>query len=196
MILHAALLGFLAVDRGVLTYRAAPDENAVRIDLVRPPKPVTESPKSEKAQAQAAPVRPREAAAQPTPSPIAPLPMAAAPAAPGAGNSGRIGVAPHPGYLPQGTQGNIRGALRSSTFACVNADAVALNRGERERCDEHMGAIAMGAPAQRAAIDPNKRADWDYDAARAAARRRQRENQPIGQGVDTSGGPNAPPKPF
>jgi hypothetical protein len=198
--LHAVLLGLLAIGGGVVTYRTYQDADAVHIELVRPdlrrPEPrLANGPSSPEApQIHVRAPEPQPIPPTVNPSPFAPRPSSAATG----GNAGgaAIGSAPHPGPLPAGPQANVRGALRSSVFACANADAVGLNRSERDRCDERMGAIALAARPQRADIDPAKRREWDYDAARAAARRRQRENQPIGQGVDTSSGPEAKPIPW
>ncbi len=118
------------------------------------------------------------------PLPFAPAPK---PATPGGSAPPGIGTAPHSGSQPPGAQANTRGALRSSVFACANQDAVGLNRAEREACDVKMGAIGMAAQARAAAIDPDKRAVWDYDAAKAAARRRKRDGRMPG-GLETNGG--------
>jgi hypothetical protein len=196
--LHGVLLGLLAIGGGVMRYRIFNDDDAVHIQLVRPDLPHPPRPATRQAQAlEAPPVHARAAAPTPIPPTVAPLPFAARPPAPGGGaNTGPlIGSAPHPGPLPPGPQANIRGALRGSVFGCTNAEAIGLNRAERDKCDERMGAIGLAAAPQRADIDPSRRREWDYDAARAEARRR-RGQPPIGKGVDTSGGPGAAPVPF
>ncbi|MDB5433016.1 MAG: hypothetical protein JWP35_4132 [Caulobacter sp.] len=188
--LHAVLLGLLALGGGVVKYHVMADENAVHIDLVRPLIPPPPPRKAAAAQrAQALPIQPRPTPVQPTPSPVQPLPFAPVtrPPGTGGGNPPGIGVAPHSGSQPPGLQANTRGALRSSVFACANADAVGLNRAEREACDVKMGNIGLAAQARGAAIDPNKRAAWDYDAAKAAAKRRKRDGQMPG-GLETNGG--------
>lgn len=197
--LHAVLLGLLAIGGAAVTYRTFNDPAALEIDLMRPPLPKMRQATADRSPAQESPIHPRPLPQQPIPPTVTPSPIPAAP--PGlrsgsGGNGSTIGQANHPGPLPPGPKENVRGALRSSVFACANADAVGLNRQERDRCDEKVGAIGLAATAQRADIDPNKRRDWDYDAARAEARRRQRGSQPIGQGVDTSSGPEAKPIPW
>ncbi|WP_447727834.1 hypothetical protein, partial [Enterobacter asburiae] len=76
----------------------------------------------------------------------------------------------------------LRTALRGSATGCVNADAVGLNRRERERCDEQFGAArAKGDPLS--GMDAGKRRALDAQAAAQEAYRRY-QDAPMGPGVD------------
>lgn len=109
-------------------------------------------------------VAPRQVAPSAPPSTVAPLPMAPVPRAaapagalPGAGAANRP---PPPGgangdftVRPSGqVGGGLRGALRQ-TVGCDNRNAVALNKGERNTCDESMGVRGADAPARAVGME-------------------------------------------
>ncbi|MFZ0266574.1 MAG: hypothetical protein WAL33_02970, partial [Caulobacter sp.] len=84
---------------------------------------------------------------------------------------------------PEGPQGDLRAALRGSSAGCANAEAVGLNRGEQEHCDEKFGATARNAPVYDAPMDTAKRRGFDQQAIRQEAARAARQ-APVGVGVD------------
>jgi hypothetical protein len=76
------------------------------------------------------------------PAPVAaPIRPAAAAQAPVQGP-----VALHPAPMPEGPKGDVRTALRQSFVGCANAQAVGLNKAERDLCDERFGKGAKDAP--------------------------------------------------
>jgi hypothetical protein len=91
------------------------------------------------------------------------------------------GTAIRPAPLP-GEGGDLRTALRNSYTGCVSADAVGLNRRERERCDERFGAAnPKGDPLS--GMTAQKRQALE---AQGAAQRAYRDylDAPMGPGVD------------
>lgn len=99
-------------------------------------------------------VAPRQVAPSAPPSTVAPLPMAPVPrAAAPPGAAGGANRPPPPGgangdftVRPSGQiGGGLRGALRA-TVGCDNRNAVALNKGERNTCDESVGVRGANAP--------------------------------------------------
>jgi hypothetical protein len=101
---------------------------------------------------------PRQVAPSAAPSTVAPLQMAPVPrpASPSGAPPGAAGGAnrpPPPGgangdftVRPSGqVGGGLRGALRQ-TVGCENRNAVALNKGERNTCDERAGERGANAP--------------------------------------------------
>ncbi|ENZ80229.1 MAG: hypothetical protein IIZ71_06655 [Caulobacter sp.] len=178
LLLHGALLAWLALPVPPLVERmAAEDLSTVTIDLIRPrPKDVEARP----ARAATAPSSPLpQFQARPPARPVpAGVPTLSVPAS----GLAKPGSATHPAPLPaEAGGGDLRSALRSST-GCVSADAVGLNRRERERCDERFGAAkAKGEPLQ--AMDAAKRQGFDAQAAAQEAYRRYKEGS-MGPGVD------------
>lgn len=180
LLLHVLLLAWLALPVPPLLEKILADDlPTVQVDLIRPE--TQEQP------------RPRPAASAPAataPSPVLPFqvrqPARPAPAGvptlevPAAGIA-KPGTAIRPAPLPGEGAGDLRTALRAST-GCVSADAVGLNRREREKCDERFGAAkAKGAPLD--GLDAGKRQALE---AQSAAQRAYRDyvNGPIAPGVD------------
>ena len=120
------------------------------------------------------------------PSPVAPLriPEPKAPAR---------RASPAPAGQPQapGLPKQIRETLRLGRVGCANAEALKLNRAEREACDEQFAAGAQDAPYIAPPMSASKRAALQAAAGRREADRRYREaNLPPGVGPD---GPLGPP---
>ena len=151
------------------------------------PAPKKEDEDEDKPIARTAPptAAPRQVAPNAAPLTVAPLQMAPTPRAaspagalPGAGASNRP---PPPGgangdftVRPSGqVGGGLRGALRQ-TVGCDNRNAVALNKGERNDCDESVGVrganapgIAVGTELDRDKFDRMRKQVETNDAARA-----------------------------
>jgi hypothetical protein len=121
-----------------------------------------------------------------TPAPIAPPtpPAAVARAAPPAP------PALHPAPLPEGPKGDVRTALRGGLVGCANAQAVGLNRAERDACDEKFGKGAKDAQFAGLGLTADKQRLLDAAGARKEADYRYKRSQgpPIGQ---VTGGPEA-----
>lgn len=144
LLLHVVLLAWLALPvPPLLETLTADDLPTLTVDLIRPRQEERPEP------------RPAPASAASTPSPVLPFqvrpPARPAPAGvptlsvPAAGIA-RPGTAIRPAPLPGEGAGDLRTALRAST-GCAVADAVGLNRREREKCDERFGAAkAKGDP--------------------------------------------------
>jgi hypothetical protein len=152
-----------------------------------PPAPKKEEEDEDRPIARNAPptASPRQVAPNAAPLTVAPLQMAPTPRAaspagalPGAGASNRP---PPPGgangdftVRPSGqVGGGLRGALRQ-TVGCDNRNAVALNKGERNTCDESVGVrganapgIAVGTELDRDKFDRMRKQVETNDAARA-----------------------------
>lgn len=178
LLLHVGLLAWLALPvPPLLETLVADDLSTVTVDLIRPER---------ERQAQPRPA----AAATAAPSPVLPFqvrqPARPAPAGvptlnvPAAGIA-RPGTAVRPAPLPGEAAGDLRTALRTST-GCTSADAVGLNRREREKCDERFGAAkAKGDPLSGMSAD--KRQALDAQAAAQEAYR-QYQDAAMGPGVD------------
>jgi hypothetical protein len=123
--------------------------------------------------------------------PIAPLPVPPAPTSRGARPGPVIVV--HPAPMPEGPQGDVRRALRGGPPGCANADAVGLNREEREHCFEVFGKGAKTAPMLGLGIDPAKQGDFARAAAKKEADRRYRETTPTPGPPSDFGQPNHAP---
>lgn len=145
--LHAAVLTFLAWPVIARFPDRSTDEGAIDVTLERPRRATGGASSSGPAKLNPRPRAPRQA---PTAETIAALPIApvSATAAPGPGQA-------------LGGAGDLGAALRRSGVGCANARAVGLNREERERCAETLGAQARDAPFLPAPIDPGKRAYYD-----------------------------------
>jgi hypothetical protein len=179
LLLHAILLTWLALPaRPFLENLIADDVSTVTVDLIRPDR--EEQPQS----------RPAAAAQASSPSPVLPFqvrqPARPAPAGvptltvPAAGVS-RPGTAIRPAPLPGEGAGDLRSALRTST-GCISADAVGLNRREREKCDERFGAAKpKGDPLS--GMSAAKRRELDAQGAAQEAYRRYLD-APMAPGVD------------
>lgn len=179
LLLHGVLLAWLAIPaRPLLENLAADDPSTVTIDLIRPRQEDRPEP------------RPAAATQATTPSPVLPFqarqPVRPAPAGvptltvPAAGIA-RPGTAIRPAPLPGEAAGDLRSALRTST-GCSSADAVGLNRREREKCDERFGAAKpKGDPLS--GMTAAKRRELE---AQGAAQRAYRDylDAPMAPGVD------------
>jgi hypothetical protein len=102
----------------------------------------------------------------------------------------------HPAPLPQSPKGDTRTALRQSAVGCANADAVGLNKAERDLCDEKFGkGVRTATPfAVGSELTAEKKRLLDAAAAqRDADIRYKRENTPAtpGQATMPSGGATA-----
>ncbi len=177
LLLHAALLAWLALPAPPLLQTVAEvDLSTMTLELQRPlPR---EAPQSSSA--------PPIASSQPLElkvrAPARPVPAGAPTLEVPASGLIRPGVAIRPAPLPGDSAGDLRTALRGSATGCVSADAVGLNRRERERCDERFGAAkAKGDPLSAMAADKRRALDAQ-SAAQDAYRRYQ--NAPMGPGVD------------
>ncbi|USQ96935.1 hypothetical protein [Caulobacter sp. RL271] len=177
LLLHVILLTWLALPvPPLLETLTADDLPTVTVDLVRP--------------RQAEQPRPAPASAASAPSPVLPFrirpPARPAPAGvprlavPAAGIV-RPGTATRPAPLPGEGAGDLRTALRTST-GCVSADAVGLNRREREKCDERFGAAkAKGDPLSGMSADKRRALE-----AQGAAQQAYKDylDAPMAPGVD------------
>jgi hypothetical protein len=128
------------------------------------------------------PFLPPEAPTAPIAPPAPPTP-AAAPAPP----HGPIAL--HPSPLPEGPRGDVRTALRQSFVGCANEQAVALNRAERDLCDEKFGKGAKTAAFAGLGLSPDKQRLLDTAAARKDADYRYKYGvgTPNGQRIGSEG---------
>ncbi len=179
LLLHVAVLAWLALPVPPLLETFVADElPTITLDLQQPVR-------EEQPQPRPAPVATTVAA-----SPVLPFQIrqAARPAPTGvptlnvpAAGIARPGTAIRPAPLPGDGVGDLKTALRTST-GCISADAVGLNRREREKCDERFGAAkAKGDPLS--GLDAAKRNALDAVAAAQEAYR-QYKDAPMGPGVD------------
>lgn len=178
LLLHVVLLAWLALPAPpLLEHLVADDLPVMTVDLQRPVRERQPQPRPAPAAAGApSPILPFQirAPARPAPSGVASLPV------PPAGIA-KPGTAIRPAPLPGEGAGDLRTALRGST-GCVSADAVGLNRREREKCDERFGAAkAKGEPLS--GMDAAKRQALDAAAAAQEAYRRYLD-APMAPGVD------------
>ena len=179
LLLHVIVLAWLALPAPpLLETLVADDLPIVTVDLIRP------------RQAQQPPQRPAAATAASAPSPVLPFqarpPARPAPAGiptlsvPAAGIA-KPGTAIRPGPLPGEGAGELRTALRAST-GCAVADAVGLNRREREKCDERFGAAKpKGDPLSGMSAEKRRALE-----AQGAAQRAYKDylDAPMAPGVD------------
>lgn len=181
LLLHVALLAWLAIPaRPLLETMIAEDLSVMTLDLQRPVPETRPEPRPAPASAAAA-------AASPVPSFQARAPARPAPAGvptlsvPATGIA-RPGTAIRPAPLPGEGAGDLRTALRGSATGCVSADAVGLNRREREKCDERFGA----APPRGTYAGPMNAAKAREFEAQAIMQElaRKFDEAPMGPGVD------------
>lgn len=99
-------------------------------------------------------------------APIAPPEPVTAPAAPAAPKGPPV---LHPAPQPEGPKGDVRATLRHSEVGCANADAVGLNRGERDLCNEQFGKGAKTAPFLGLGLAGDKQKAFDAAAAKKEA---------------------------
>lgn len=179
LLLHAALLAWLALPAPPLLQTVAEDDlSTMTLELQRPLPRETSRPRSSSTAAVASD-RPLDFKVR---APVRPVPAGMQTLEVPATGLTRPGVAIRPAPLPGDGAGDLRTALRGSATGCVSADAVGLNRRERERCDERFGAAkAKGDPLS--AMDADKRRALDAQSAAQDAYRRY-QNAPMGPGVD------------
>jgi len=180
LLLHVALLAWLAIPaRPLLEDMVAEDLSVMTLDLQRPiPQDLPEP-------------RPAPASATVAPSPVLPFqvraPTRAAPAGvptlsvPAAGIA-KPGTAYHPAPLPGAIGGDLRSALRGSATGCVSADAVGLNRQERDKCDERFGA-AQARGTYAGPMNAAKAREFEAQAIMQDLARKAKA-APMGVGVD------------
>jgi hypothetical protein len=167
LLLHALVLAWLALPVPPLLERILADDlPTVQVDLIRPDRQEQPRPRpaaASQATAAASPVLPFQVREPARPAPAG-VPTLAVPAA----GIAKPGTAIRPAPLPGEGAGDLRTALRAST-GCVSADAVGLNRREREKCDERFGAAkAKGGPldgmdaAKRQALEAQGEAQRMY----------------------------------
>ncbi|EJL38437.1 hypothetical protein PMI01_00099 [Caulobacter sp. AP07] len=144
--LHAAVLTLLAWPVVARFPDRSTDEGAIDVTLERPRRATGGAWSSGPARLSPRPRAPRQT---PTAEAVAALPIAP------------VSTMAAPGPAPGAANGDLGAALRRSGVGCANARAVGLNREERDRCAETLGAQARDAPFLPAPIDPGKRAYYD-----------------------------------
>lgn len=188
---HVVLLGFLALRHPELRSYAPPPVFEVQVVPRFLPSPSEDAVPNQTAAQR--PLRPRQARQPSSDSTVAPLLTPAAPA-PGGSRERQAGpagtVAP---TLPASP--GLREALRRSPVGCANADAVILDKAERERCMEVFGKGAKDAPFIPPPMTADKRRAFDAAAARKEANRRYREGN-IPAGTTSTPRPSEPPAPM
>ena len=180
LLLHVALLAWLAIPaRPMLENMIADDLSVMTLDLQRPlrEEPLEPQPAPASATAPPSPVLPFQVRA-PTRAAPAGVPTLAVPSA----GISRPGTANHPAPLPGQAGGDLRTALRGSATGCVSADAVGLNRREREKCDERFGA-AQPKGSYTGPLNAAKAREFEAQALAQEVMRRIKE-APMGVGVD------------
>ncbi|MBO9711033.1 MAG: hypothetical protein J7521_22770 [Caulobacter sp.] len=176
VLLHAALLTVLAWPTAQRFLDLSNDEDAITVTLER--RELAQRPSVQAAaspQAAAAPLQPR-APRLPPPAYVPTLGVAPAPGPPSP--VARPAQA-HPAPLPEGPGGDLKAALRASSVGCANADAVGLNRREREHCDDVFGAQAKGRTFD-APLDPAKQREFEAQALRQQALRNYWNSPTVG----------------
>lgn len=180
LVLHVLLLAWLALPVPPLPQEILADDlPTVQVDLIRPERQEQTRPRPAASQAATAPspVLPFQVRqpARPAPAGVPTLEVSASGIA-------KPGTAVRPAPLPGEGAGDLRTALRASPTGCVSADAVGLNRREREKCDERFGAAkAKGEPLD--GLDAAKRQALE---AKGAAQRAYKDyvDGPMAPGVD------------
>lgn len=180
LLLHVLLLAWLALPvPPLLEEILADDLPTVQVDLIRPERQEQPQPRpaaAPQATTALSPVLPFQVR-QPTRPAPAGVPTLEVPAA----GIAKPGTAIRPAPLPGEGAGDLRTALRTST-GCVSADAVGLNRREREKCDERFGAAkAKGDPLSGMSAEKRQALE-----AQGAAQRAYKDyvDGPMGPGVD------------
>lgn len=181
LLAHALALAWLALPaRPLLEQMLADDLRSVQVDLIRPE--IQEQPRPRPAAAPQTTAAPSPAPPFQARQPLRPVPPGVRPLEVPAAGIARPGTAIRPAPLPGEGAGDLRAALRASSAGCVSADAVGLNRREREKCDERFGAAkAKGQPldgmdaAKRRAIEAQGEAQRMYN---------DYVNGPMAPGVD------------
>ncbi|MDP3852084.1 hypothetical protein [Phenylobacterium sp.] len=180
---HLGVLALLAIAHPTLRQAQAPPVFEVSIA------PLVMAPRRERpAPAASRPLRPRRALTPDETSPVAPLVTPNAP--------GRAEATPrHPAPLPPGPKDNLRNTLRRSAAGCANANAVILDKAERDDCDERFGRGAKTAEFIEPPMSRDKRRAFDAAAERKAAYRAYKEGN-VPSGLSRGGSPSEVPNPF
>lgn len=186
---HVALLGFLVLRHPELRSYAPPPVFEVQVVPRFLPSPSERAAPNETAAQR--PLRPRQAQRPAAESTVAPLLTPAAPA-PGRSPADQAGA---PATAVPPASPGLREALRRSPVGCANADAVILDKAERERCMEVFGKGAKDAPFIPPPMAPDKRRAFDAAAARKEANRRYRESN-IPAGTTNTPRPSEAPVPM
>jgi hypothetical protein len=183
LLLHALVLAWLALPaRPLLERILADDQPTVQVDLVRPDR--QEQPRPRPAASSQAATAPSPALPFQVRQPARPVPAGVPTLAVPAAGIAKPGTAIRPAPLPGEAAGDLRAALRAST-GCASADAVGLNRRERETCDERFGAAkAKGDPLSGMSAEKRQALE-----AQGAAQRAYKDyvDGPMGPGVDHRG---------
>lgn len=181
LLLHVALLAWLAIPaRPLLETMVAEDLSVMTLDLQRPVPEDRPEPRPAPASAATAPPSPALPFQVRAPARSAPagVPTLSVPAS----GIGRPGAAYHPAPLPGTGAGDLRTALRGSATGCVSADAVGLNRREREKCDERFGA-AQARGTYAGPMNAAKAREFEAQSIMQELARKADE-APMGIGVD------------
>lgn len=180
LVLHVVVLAWLALPvPPLLETLIADDLPIVTAELIRPEREERPQPRPAPASAAApaAPALPFQVRqpVRPAPAGVPTLPVPAA-------GIGRPGTAVRPAPLPGEGAGDLKTALRGSATGCVSADAVGLNRRERETCDERFGA-AKPRGTYAGPLDAAKAREFEAQAILQDLARKADE-APMGVGVD------------
>lgn len=180
LMLHVVVLAWLALPvPPLLETLIADDLPIVTAELIRPEREERPQPRpaAASAAAPAAPALPFQVRqpVRPAPAGVPTLPVPAAGIA-------RPGTAVRPAPLPGEGAGDLKTALRGSATGCVSADAVGLNRREREKCDERFGA-AKPRGTYAGPLDAAKAREFEAQAILQDLARKAAE-APMGVGVD------------
>ena len=177
LLLHVIVLTWLALPGPPLLETLIADAlPTVTVELVRPREEEQPRPAPASAGGAPSPVPPFQVRPPARPAPAG-VPTLTAPAA----GIARPGTAVRPAPLPGEGAGDLRTALRTST-GCISADAVGLNRREREKCDERFGAAKpKGDPLSGMTAEKRRALE-----AQGAAQRAYKDyvDAPMGPGVD------------
>lgn len=180
LLLHVVVLAWLALPvPPLLETLIADDLPTVTAQLIRPEREERPRPRPTPASAAAplAPSLPFQVRQPVRPAPAG-VPTLTVPAA----GIARPGTAIRPAPLPGEGAGDLRTALRASATGCVSADAVGLNRREREKCDERFGA-AQPRGTYAGPLNAAKAREFEAQAILQELARKAND-APMGPGVD------------
>lgn len=172
LVLHAAVLAWLAWSRTPDFLVASPDPSLMSVELMRPqtrsakPRPLRVVRRAERASSAPARVPPDVAPSLPTP--------ALANAAPAAAGGG-------PAPAQAGPSEGLRAALRAGAGCARGAGQ---SREEREKCEERLGRLQANGPSYPAPMDPEKRAYYDAVVAAGPSGRSYGDPKPGGAQPD------------
>lgn len=175
------MLAWLAIPaRPLLETMVSDDLSVMTLDLQRPVPEERVEPRPAPASAATAPSSPALPFQVRAPVRSAPagVPTLSVPAS----GIARPGTAIRPAPLPGEGAGDLRTALRGSATGCVSADAVGLNRREREKCDERFGA-AQARGTYAGPMNAAKAREFETQAILQELARKA-DAAPMGPGVD------------